>query len=71
MANVTPTEIGKETVRAMMRGGAQLVEVLSKSQYEKVHLAGAVSIPLDTIDRQTVDELRWDEPVIVYCSDYQ
>jgi hypothetical protein len=34
------------------------VDVLSQEQYEKAHLAGAINIPLDTIDRQTSDELK-------------
>ena len=71
MANVIPTGIDKETVRTMVRAGAQLVEVLSQEQYEKAHLAGAIHIPLDTIDRLTAEKLKWDEPVIVYCYDYQ
>ena len=71
MANVIPTDIDQETVRAMVRAGAQLVEVLSKEQYENAHLAGAINIPLDILDRQTAEELKWDEPVIVYCYDYQ
>ena len=71
MANVIPTGIDKETVRTMVRAGAQLVEVLSQEQYEKTHLAGAINIPLDTIDRMTAEKLKWNEPVIVYCNDYQ
>jgi rhodanese-related sulfurtransferase len=71
MTEVIPTEIDRERVRALVRAGAQLVEVLSNEEYERVHLAGAASIPLDTIDRLTAEELKWDEPVIVYCYDYQ
>ena len=71
MANGIPAEIDKETVRVLVRAGAQLVEVLSKEQYEKAHIAGAINIPLEIIDRQTVDEINWEEPVIVYCYDYQ
>jgi rhodanese-related sulfurtransferase len=71
MVNNFPTDIDSDTVRTMVRAGAQLVDVLSKEQYENVHLAGAVNIPFGTIDRKTVEELNWDEPVIVYCYDYQ
>jgi len=67
----SPVDVDKETVRVMVKAGAQLVEVLSKEQYENAHLAGAINIPLDTIDRQTTEELKSDEPVIVYCNDYQ
>jgi rhodanese-related sulfurtransferase len=71
MVAIIPSEIDKETVRTMMRDGAQLVEVLPKDAYTKMHLAGAVSKPLDILDRLTVEGLKWDEPVIVYCYDYQ
>lgn len=71
MADVTPTDISKEEVRALIQKGAQLVEVLSKAQYERAHLQGAVSIPLETIGQQTVNELKRDKPVILYCYDYQ
>jgi rhodanese-related sulfurtransferase len=71
MATDVPTDIDKETVRLMVEVGAQLVEVLSKEQYELAHLAGALHIPLKDIDQLTEDRLKRDEPVIVYCYDYQ
>lgn len=69
MANIIPIQIDREGVRALMQNGAQLVEVLSKAQYEKIHLEGAIPIPLDMIDQQVTQELKRDEPVIVYCYD--
>ena len=71
MENVVPTVVDKEAVRTLMEAEAKLVEVLSQEQYEKIHLAGAINIPLATIDRTTVEELNRDEPVIVYCHDFQ
>ncbi len=71
MATNAPTEIDRETVRLMVDAGAQLVEVLSKEQYELSHLAGAIHIPLKDIDRQITNKLKRDVPVIVYCYDYQ
>ncbi len=66
-----PTEIGREDVRNFIEHGAQLVEVLSAKQYEEVHLAGAVNIPLQELDQKSTAQLRQDQPVIVYCFDYQ
>lgn len=66
-----PTSILKEEVRNLVEQGAQLVEVLSSKAYEEAHLAGAVNIPLATLNRQTAAQLQPDQPVIVYCYDYQ
>ena len=54
----------------MLEGGAQLVEVLPREEYEKAHLPGAINIPLKELDRKTAARLRREAPVIVYCHDY-
>jgi rhodanese-related sulfurtransferase len=66
-----PTEIGREAVRKFVENGAQLVEVLPAKQYEEVHLTGAINIPLSDLDQKSTARLRQDQPVIVYCFDYQ
>ena len=66
-----PTEIRKEEVRRLIESGGQLVEVLSESQYQEKHLAGAINIPLERLDEKTTRRLRRDKSVIVYCFDYQ
>jgi rhodanese-related sulfurtransferase len=66
-----PAEIGREDVRNFVENGAQLVEVLPAKQYEEVHLAGAVNIPLQELDQKSTARLRQEQPVIVYCFDYQ
>ncbi len=65
------TEIHQDDVRRLMEGGAQLVDVLPAKEYEEEHLPGAINIPLKQLDRQTTAQLRRDQPVIVYCHDYQ
>jgi rhodanese-related sulfurtransferase len=47
------------------------VEVLPSKEYEEEHLPGAINIPLKELDRETAAPLRREEPVIVYCHDYQ
>ena len=66
-----PTDIHRDDVRRRMEGGAQLVDVLPAHEYAEEHLRGAINIPLKQLDRQTTAQLRRDQPVIVYCHDYQ
>ena len=46
------------------------MDVLPREEYEESHLPGAISIPLEELDRETTSGLRRDAPVIVYCHDY-
>ena len=50
-------------------GDTQLVEVLPEEESREVHLAGAMSIPLKTLDAQTTAGLDRARPVVVYCWD--
>lgn len=56
-------------LRRLLDGGAQLVEVLPAQEYAEMHLPGAVSIPLKTLDATTTVDLDPQRPVIVYCWD--
>jgi rhodanese-related sulfurtransferase len=64
-----PREVDREEVQRLVRSGAQLVEVLSSSQYEEEHLPGAVNLPLSKIDAGVTAVLDKARPVIVYCWD--
>ena len=66
-----PTPIGRDEVRRLLDNGAQLVEVLPEGDYEDEHLPGAINIPLKELDRETTRQLQREQPVIVYCNDYQ
>jgi rhodanese-related sulfurtransferase len=67
-----PTSIFREEVRRLVQEeGAQLVDVLPREEYEDEHLPGAISIPLQELDREMIARLNRDAPVIVYCHDYQ
>ncbi len=65
-----PTTIFRDDVRELLEKGAQLVDVLPPEEYEDSHLPGAINIPLKKLNRETTEQLRRDEPVIVYCYDY-
>ena len=62
------TLIDRETVRELMKHGAQLVEVLPAKEYAEDHLPGAVSHPLRRLEKDA-DQLDRNRPVIVYCWD--
>ena len=66
-----PTAIFRDELRRLVEEGAQLVDVLSRDEYEDEHLPGAINIPLKELDRETTARLRRYAPVIVYCHDYQ
>lgn len=63
--------IDRDTVRPMMAAGAQLVDARSAEDYESEHLAGALSLPLKALDRDTAVSLDRRRPVITYCWDSQ
>ena len=71
MAQPGLIDIDRDGVLDMMKRGAQVVEVLTEKEYQRSHIAGAISIPLGQINRTTADRLDWDRPVILYCFDYQ
>lgn len=65
----SPKAIDRHEVRRLLDQGAQLVEVLPADAYEKEHIAGAISIPLEDLDEKAPEQLARDRPVIVYCYD--
>ena len=47
-----PRDVGREELLRLLDGGAQLVEVLPKEEYDEEHLPGAINIPLRRIDEE-------------------
>jgi rhodanese-related sulfurtransferase len=56
-------------VQELVARGAQLVEVLPADEYEEEHLPGTISLPLRRLEKEAVEVLDRDRPVIVYCWD--
>ncbi len=62
-----PTSIMRDEVqRLIAEEDAQLVDVLPPAEYEDDHIAGAMSIPLRQLDRESSGALDRGRPVIVY-----
>jgi rhodanese-related sulfurtransferase len=66
-----PIPVDRERVQQLLSQGAQLVEVLPQAEYDDEHLPGAINIPLKALNSETARQLKRDQPVIVYCHDYQ
>jgi rhodanese-related sulfurtransferase len=65
-----PTAIARRDVLRLVEGGAQLVEVLPRDEYDEEHLRGALSLPLKTLTADAARALLAPgRPVIVYCWD--
>jgi rhodanese-related sulfurtransferase len=64
-----PREIDRDGVRRLAAQGAQLVEVLSASEYAADHLPGAVNLPLRELEERATAVLDRHRAVVVYCSD--
>jgi rhodanese-related sulfurtransferase len=65
------TEIGRDEVQRLVAGGAHLVDARSREDYDGEHIAGALSIPVKGLDRETTGQLDQTRPVITYCWDSQ
>ena len=59
--------VAVDELRERQRNGeAILLDVRPAAEYESGHLPGAISIPLDQLERR-LDELPADRQVIAYC----
>jgi len=65
------TNIDYPEVQRQMAAGTPIVEVLPAKQYRKQHLPDAVSVPLKTLDAESVARFAQDQAIVVYCYDRQ
>ena len=62
-----PTSIMRDEVQRLIREeNALLIEVLPPAEYEDDHIAGAISIPLRQLDRDSTQALDPGRPLVVY-----
>ena len=59
-----------ETLR-LLDEGAQLVDVLSRNEFDDSHLPGAINIPLPELDEPAIASLDREAAVVAYCFDYE
>jgi rhodanese-related sulfurtransferase len=58
-------EVNPADASAMIDGGAQLVDVRTRDEFEAGHVPGARHVPLETLDSDA--DLDRDEPLVIYC----
>jgi rhodanese-related sulfurtransferase len=68
---MTVERIGIDRLHELLAKGAQLVDALPAEEYEKLHIAGAVSLPIEDFQRKHVDRLNRSNPIVTYCADTQ
>ncbi|MBV9165606.1 MAG: hypothetical protein JO321_05420 [Solirubrobacterales bacterium] len=66
---MTVTSINIADFHELIAGGAQVVEVLPRQDYEKLHLPGAIGLPLAELNAETARRLHRGRDVVVYCFD--
>jgi len=61
----------KETLKQKIDNGDSfhLVEVLMPKEYNRLHIKGAVNIPLKTIAKTARDYFDKNEEIVLYCAD--
>ncbi|MHB8671916.1 MAG: rhodanese-like domain-containing protein [Acidimicrobiales bacterium] len=65
-----PAAVGRPELLQLIEGGAQLVEVLPKDEYDEEHLPQAIHLPLKSLSRETAHRaLDRGRPIVVYCWD--
>jgi len=52
---------------ALLKKGAQIIDVRSPGEYQSGHIKGSVNIPLDVIGKQ-LSKIKKDKPVITCCA---
>ena len=64
--------IGIDHLKRMMESSGKftLLDVRSRSDYDKEHIKGARSLPLDEIEGRSKPTLGQDEDIIVYCDSF-
>ena len=66
---MTLTTINIADLQKLIASGAQVVEVLPREDYEKLHLPGAISLPLAELNAESAERLDPGRDVVVYCWD--
>jgi rhodanese-related sulfurtransferase len=66
-----PKTIDLEGVGRLSAEGGQLLDVMSREDFDESHLPGAINIPLAELDEESTAQLDRGRPVIAYCADFE
>lgn len=62
-----PTVSVAELAEALSRGDSQILDVRGQTEYDEVHVAGALHIPLGFLPKN-LERIPRDRPVLVHCA---
>ena len=62
-----PMEIDHHELQRLTAAGALLLDVRERDGYDAEHLPGAVSLPIKSLDRETMANFDRNGPTIIYC----
>lgn len=67
------TKLTRDELMIMMGSGNdfKLVDVLAKESYDKEHIKGAISLPLNEIEEKAGQFLRKTDKIVVYCASFE
>ena len=65
-----PEQVDRGRVVWLMERGAVLLDVLPVEDFEDEHIAGAISLPLKTLNAATASALDRARSIVTYCHDY-
>lgn len=57
----------KVDLAALVKSGAQIIDVRTKNEYQQGHIHGSVNIPLQTL-QSSLNKIKKDKPVITCCA---
>lgn len=61
-------KIAPEKARALVEGGARLVDVRSPAEHAAGHIHGSVNVPVQELATRVAELGAKEKPVIVYCA---
>lgn len=66
-ATPAPGVVHVETARRLIEAGTRVVDVRTPQEFAAGHVAGALNIPFDEIDRRAAEIGPPGTPVVLYC----
>ncbi len=61
-------KVAPEKARALVEGGAKLVDVRSPVEHAAAHIAGSVNVPVSELAARAGELGDKSKPVVVYCA---
>jgi len=65
-------KISRDELLKLINSGEKfkLVDVLTRESFEKEHIKGSISAPLDNIGKKTAKMLKKADKIVVYCASF-